>query len=369
MESLISILIPCRNEERYIETCLATVLKFIVPEGVQIEILILDGLSVDRTRQLVEAAMVHDPRIRLISNPGRIQSTALNLALEVAQGEWIMRLDAHSFYPPEYLQLCLETARRTGADNVGGLFITQRGGDTYEAGLVQALTTHKFGVGNSGFRTGEGEGPADTVPYGFYRRALFDRVGKLDERLVRAQDYEFNRRVVAAGGRIWRNPCIHVHYHNQPTMRLFLAKQYFMEAPYNAYLWYVAPYAFAWRHAITGIFAFGVIGGLAISPFSSVLRTVFLTVIAFYGCLALLSAIQQAIRYREPRHVVALPVGFFLYHFLHGCGVLMGLARLATGGAPVQQRSEPWPGAGAKRIDPARLPRLACPPGGPVKMN
>ena len=330
MRPQVTIVIPTRNEERYIETCLDTVRRFVLPAGVEIEILVLDGLSEDRTPELIQSAVAADPRIQFIQNPGKIQSCALNLALEHARGEWIMRLDAHSFYPPEYLQLCLETARRTGADNVGGLFITKPGGSGYQAALVQALTTHKFGVGDSGFRTGEGEGAADTVPYGFYRRALFDRVGKLDERLVRAQDYELNRRLIAAGGVVWRNPRIHVHYHNQPTMRKFLAKQYRLEAPYNAYLWYVAPYAFAWRHAITGIFAMGVIGGIALSPFLFWIKLPFLAIMGLYLLLAVAAAIQQATRYREWRHLLFLPVGFFLYHFLHGIGVLVGLGRLAT---------------------------------------
>jgi hypothetical protein len=179
-------------------------------------------------------------------------------------------------------------------------------------------------------------------------------VGLFDERLIRAQDYEMNRRIIAAGGTVWRNPQIRLHYYQQPDLASFIRKQIVHEAPYNAYLWYLAPYAFTARHAVTGVFAFGVLAGLALSPFSSIARAIFLGVMALYATLAILSGIQQAVRFKEPRHVIFAPIGFFLYHFMHGLGVLYGLARLATGTAPVQAGEEPWPGAGHFRAWPRK---------------
>jgi hypothetical protein len=146
-----------------------------------------------------------------------------------------------------------------------------------------------------------------------------------------------NRRIINSGGKIWRNPKIDIEYYPQPDFASFIRKQFVYEAPYNAYMWYVAPYSFALRHAITAIFALGVIGGLVLSPFSSVIRTAFILVMALYFLLAILSAVQQAVRYREPRHVLFLPLSFFAYHFLHGLGVIGGLIRLAAGNAPVQR--------------------------------
>jgi len=349
----VSILIPCLNEARFIRGCLSSVLEFAVPGGTELrEVLVIDGGSADGTPDIVREMAKVDTRIRLLDNPGRIQSTALNIALRVASGDYIMRLDAHSSYPANYLGLALETSMRTGCENVGGLFITQTRGEGYAAALVQALTTHKFGVGDAGYRTGAKEGQADTVPYGFFPRALFDRIGLFDERLVRAQDYEMNQRIVAAGGCVWRNPAIQVKYYQQPDLYSFIRKQIVYEAPYNAYLWYLAPYAFAVRHAITGVFAFGVLGGLALSPFSTTVKWIFAVVMAVYFAIAVGSAIQQAVRYREPRHVLCLPIAFFLYHFLHGVGLLAGLLRLLTHTAPVQKIAEPWPGAGRFRAWP-----------------
>ena len=359
MTTSIDIAIPVLNEENYLQGCLDSVLGFELPEGVCCTIYVLDGGSRDGTRRVADGYAERYKNVVVRDNPGKIQSCALNLVIREGTGEYILRLDAHAFYPMDYLRRCLETIERTGADNVGGVCITEPGGAGYQAGLVQAMTTHSFGVGNAEFRLNPEEHPADTVPYGFFRRAIFDRIGLYDERLVRAQDYEINRRIAAAGGVVWLDPRIRVHYYNQPTLAKFYKKQILWEAPYNAYLWWVAPYAFALRHAVTGCFAIGVLGGLLLGPFFAWIQRPFLAVMGLYIVLAIVSAVQQAVRYRALGHIVFLPFCFFLYHFLHGLGILWGMLKLVTRTAPVQRSTEPWPGAGRYRV---RVPRGdACP--------
>ena len=112
-----------------------------------------------------------------------------------------------------------------------------------------------------------------------------------------------------------------------------------IEAPYNAYMWYLAPYTFTYRHAITGVFVIGLIGGFLLSPFILFIRYIFILVLVLYLVLSVISAFQQAIRYNNPLHIFVLPICFFLYHFLHGLGLLGGLLRLATGASPVQNHS------------------------------
>lgn len=348
--TLISIVIPCRNEEKFIDKCLDSVAAFTLPPNVDFEAFVVDGASEDRTVELVEVFARRNTRFRLLRNPRRIQSTALNLAVRVARGRYIMRLDAHTTYPSDYLSRCYETAERTAADNVGGVCITAVNGDSYQAQVVQALTTHRFGVGNSGFRTGAVEGPRDTVPFGFFKREIFTRLGGFDERLVRCQDYEFNRRIVARGGRIWLNPAIQCTYFNQPYLWPFLRKQTLMEAPYNPYMWYLAPYSFALRHAITGLFAVGVLLGAALMLWFSWVRWIYLPIVSLYAVLAVLSALQQARRFSQPRHALMLPFCFFAYHFLHGLGVVTGIVRLLTRTAPVQRAPEPWSGENVRKI-------------------
>jgi GT2 family glycosyltransferase len=343
----VSIIIPCRNEREHIEKCVRSVLRQEGPsEG--FEVIVADGMSDDGTREILAQLVSEDPRLQVIDNPDRIVPTGLNLAIRRARGEWIVRLDAHSEYPPNYLRLCIDTGERTRADNVGGAVVTMSREETLMGRLVQALTTHRFGVGGSGFRVGAEEGLADTVPFGCYRRQVFQRVGWFDERLVRNQDYEFNRRLAKAGGRIWFSPRIKVVYYNQADLAGLL-KQAFGTGEWNVYMWYVAPYSFAWRHAVPLVFVIGLISAASSFPIWPWPALVTLAAIAGpYLTLALDAAREQSIRYGKKLFPL-LPFAFWLYHVTYGLGSLKGILRLLVRRSPVQSACEPWKGAGSFR--------------------
>lgn len=131
-------------------------MNFSIAPHIEIEVLVVDGLSEDTTVKIVERIANIDPRVKLLINPSKIKDYALNVAIKAAKGNWLLMLDTHSTYPSNYLLLCYETALRTKADNVDGLVVAKPSGSTYQANLIQALTTHPFGVGNSRFRIGEG---------------------------------------------------------------------------------------------------------------------------------------------------------------------------------------------------------------------
>ena len=344
--NLVSIIIPVYNEENYIENCLNSVLKFKKPSGMEFEIIIGDGHSTDNTLSLIKNFQKRHEDIILFNNPKRYQSFTMNMALKYSKGFYILRLDAHSEYPINYLKLCYESLIQNNADNSGGVFITRSGSDTYSGNLVQAISTHKFGVGDASFRTEEVSGIADTVPFGFYKRSIFNKIGYFDERLIRCQDYEFNRRIISSNGKIWRNPEIKVYYYNQPNLYSFLRKQYKVEAPFNPYLWYLAPYAFTFRHAITGVFSLGFLVGIILLILDLYLKYIFIGVMMLYAFLALGASIQQSLRFSNFKLIFALPISFFLFHFTHGLGILKGLILLLFKSSPVQNFNEPWEGAG-----------------------
>ena len=333
----IDVLVPVFNEEAYLESCLLSINDFEVPDDVELMIYIIDGMSEDKSREIIETHYSNQMNIILLDNPKRIQSAALNKGIARGEGQYILRLDAHSSYPKNYLRLCLETMQRTKSSNVGGIVVTEPGSDSYSALIVQALTTHWFGVGNSGFRIGAEEGEANTVPYGFFDAEIFERIGSFDERLVRAQDYEFNCRIKENGGKIWLNPAIRISYKNQSSFFRFLKKQLYFEAPYNSYMWYLAPYTFNLRHSITGLFTFGFISGILLSKFSIFIEVIFLSVMALYGLLAIFSSFTQARKYKQKRHLLSLPFAFFSFHFIHGIGILYGLLLVLIKKSPVQK--------------------------------
>src|SRR5688572_7628844 len=202
MPPKVTVILPCRNEARYIGPCLDSILAGAYPADL-LEILVVDGHSTDETRALVKDYAARHPQVRLLDNPARIVPTALNIGIRAATGDVIARMDAHVIYPPEYLPRLVAALEESGADNVGGCVITLPADGTATAQAIAIALGQPFGVGNSHFRIGSPKARfVDTVPFGCFRRELFNRVGMFDEELVRNQDDEFNARIISRGGKI-----------------------------------------------------------------------------------------------------------------------------------------------------------------------
>ena len=215
---LVSIVIPSRNEVRAMAACLDSILASTYPAG-RLEIIIADGRSDDGTREIILRYAAMDSRVRMIDNPGRTAPTGLNAAIRAATGDVVVRMDAHAFYPPEYIGRLVAALLESGADNVGTTVLTVPAEDTAMARAIAIGLSHPFGVGNSRFRIGAKERTwVDHVPFGCWRRELLDRLGPFDEELTRGQDVEMNARILAAGGRILLLPDVVSRYHARRTL-------------------------------------------------------------------------------------------------------------------------------------------------------
>ncbi len=208
----VSVIIPCRNEEKFIAKCLDCVLGQDYPKG-QFEILVADGRSSDDTRKILVDCAEKFPQVRWFDNPGKIVPTGLNILIGQSKGEIIVRLDAHSEYPKDYVSKCVNALIEHKADNVGGLWITRPGADTLTAKAIALAVSSGFGVGRVSYKLGVKKPMAvDTVPFGCFRREVFDRVGLYDEEMVRSQDCELNHRILKSGGKILLIPDIVSYY-------------------------------------------------------------------------------------------------------------------------------------------------------------
>lgn len=208
----VSIILPCRNEGRYIGKVLENILAQDYPVS-HLEVLVADGRSEDDTRAQVESYAARYPFIHLLDNPARVVPNALNACIERSRGEVILRMDAHAIYPSDYVRRLVDALKVYGADNAGGVWITEPGADTPVAEAIARATAHPFGIGNAAYRLGGGTPRfVDTVPFGCYPRAVFDRIGRFDEELVRNQDDEFNGRLIRSGGKIVLLPDVRIRY-------------------------------------------------------------------------------------------------------------------------------------------------------------
>jgi glycosyltransferase involved in cell wall biosynthesis len=198
----LSIILPCRNEVKHISTCLASIAASDFPKD-ELELLVVDGQSDDGTREIVLEFGKSHPWIRLLDNGLKITPAGMNIGIRSAKGRIVMRMDAHSVYPSDYISKVVSWLTKTNADNVGGVCITQPANPTSKAWAIALALSHPWGVGNSHFRIGAAEPMwVDTVPFGCYKREVFEKIGLFNEALVRNQDDEFNHRLIKHGGRI-----------------------------------------------------------------------------------------------------------------------------------------------------------------------
>lgn len=199
----ISIIIPIRNEENYIKDCIESIISFEYSKE-YLEVIFVDGMSTDNTIEIIKEYQKKYKYIKVLNNPDKIVPISMNIAIKNSIGEYICRLDAHAKYPTNYICKLLEWSKKLDADNVGTVCLTDIKKKTNVAKSIQFVMSDKFGVGNSLFRTGIDKPlEVDTVPFGFFKRTVFDKVGLYDHRLVRTQDLELNKRIVKNGGKIY----------------------------------------------------------------------------------------------------------------------------------------------------------------------
>lgn len=217
----VSVVMPVLDEEEHLRSAVAAVLGQDYPGP--LEVVLALGPSADSTDEVAQQLAAEDERVRLVANPTGATGAGLNRALEVARHDVVVRLDGHALVPADYVRIAVETLRRTGADNVGGLMAAEGVTDFQRA--VAAAMTSPIGVGQAAFHVGGEEGPAPTVYLGAFRRETLDRLGGYDETFLRAQDWELNHRIREAGGVVWFTPLLAVTYRPRSTLRA-LARQY-----------------------------------------------------------------------------------------------------------------------------------------------
>jgi cellulose synthase/poly-beta-1,6-N-acetylglucosamine synthase-like glycosyltransferase len=324
MSPFVSVIVPCRNEARFIEQCLHSILAADYPRD-RLELIVADGLSDDGTRILLDAIAARDPRLRVIDNPDRITPIALNRAIAASKGEIVIRFDAHATMPRDYIRRSVDLLESTGAANAGGSIRTIAQSSGPFSGPIVAVLSSRFGVGNSSFRTTSADQsprPADTVFGGCWRRDLFSRIGGFNEKLIRSQDIEFNLRITRAGGKIMLDPRIRCDYYARTTLASFWSHNF------SNGVWAVAPFAFSAivpvrpRHLVPLAF----VVALAASPLLPFPWSI--AVAAAYAAVNLAASIEIAIARRRPPWLALLPVSFLCLHLAYGLGSAWGALEL-----------------------------------------
>lgn len=322
---MLSVIVPIYQEEKYISKCIDSMLSQDYPKD-DLEIILVDGMSKDRTREIVATYTAKYPFIRMIDNPERIAPCAMNRGIKEAKGDVIMRLDAHVFYPKNYFSLLVEKLNELpGAENVGALCNTLPVNDSITAQSIAAVLSSSFGMGNSHFRVGaDKEMEVDTVPFGCFHRSIFDKVGLYDEELVRNQDDELNARIIKAGGKIYLIPQLVCEYYARDTAK----KVYKMFYQYGVFKPLVnkklgSPATV--RQFFPLFFVLGLLVGPIVCLFLPVLWWAYFAVIMLWFILATSFSLKDS---KNLKRILTQNWIYFVVHFGYGWGYIVGIYKI-----------------------------------------
>ena len=320
----VSVVIPALNEEEHIDKCLRSILEGSLPPE-DVEIIVADGGSTDRTHEIITKLADRHPNLRLIDNPGRTAPTGFNAAIRTSHGDTICLDSAHGYLAGDYLELCLNKLDEGGFDAVGGseTVIAEEGNP--QAKVCSAILDSRFGTG-SAYRNATQEGPTTIPNAPVYRREVFEQIGLFDERLVRNQDNELASRLAAAGGKMWVLPGAKAFYYNRATVKGLL-RQNFRNGLYGMLAWRINPGCFRLRHAIPMLFVLFLLIGIPLaSCVSGVARVSVLLLMTLYAAIAVFEGIRASTRHGALMSVV-LPPMFAALHIAYGLGTLAGVFR------------------------------------------
>ena len=321
----VSVVVPMRNEGRYIERCLRSIAAQDYPKD-RFEVIVVDGGSTDSSRELVDSMRDALPNMRVVDNKGKHTSRGLNIGLAYAHGEVIARVDGHAYVASDFVTESVAALRRTGADAVGGPIKTLGEGATGEA--IALAVSSPFGVGNAVFRYSQREQWTDTVAFPAYRRDVFDRIGPFAE-IEGGEDDDFHLRLVDAGGRLLLTPRIQSTYFARSSL-LDLLRQYFGYGQAKSVVLTRHPRRTRLRQLVPSAFVVAVIASLIVAAFGGVLALP-LAVIGGTYLLALAAASVLVAQKNGWRHLLRLPWTFACMHFAYGIGFLSGLLRRSVG--------------------------------------
>ncbi|MDE5678738.1 glycosyltransferase [Phocaeicola sp.] len=328
---MLSVICPIYNEAKYIDVCIQSILLQDYPKE-HLEVLFVDGMSKDGTRDIVKNYAKQHPFIHLLDNEKRIVPVAMNIGIKEAKGDVIMRLDAHAQYPTNYFSVLVKALESLDADNVGAACRTDVLNKTSKTLVIREVLSNKFGVGNSTFRLGVDKVmEVDTVPFGCWKKEVFDKYGQYDERLIRNQDIELNKRIVRGGGHIYIVPDTYCVYLARETFK-GLAKNNYGNGKWNILTVYYTKQmgSLSLRHFIPLLFLLSLIVPL----FCSLIwwPLVFVAIASLSAYLLALGGISVKLAMSKHLNFGYLLISFFVLHISYGWGSLNGIISVLKNG-------------------------------------
>ena len=312
MKPFISVICPCYNEHLSISKCLQSLWEQDYPKD-RMECFFIDGQSTDNTIELIQQFLKNHPlNLEVLHNPHRTSPYAMNMGIRKAKGSYIIRIDAHASYSTNYFSTLIDWhIKLPEAGNIGVVCKTMPQINSPKGKAIAHVLQHKFGVGDSLFRTGINKlQETETVPFGCFKKVIFDTVGLYDERLTRNQDIELNKRILTKGKKIYIVPNAECTYYARSTYQSF-AKNNFNNGRWN----------------ILTVFYTNNLKSLSLRHFIPLFFVLFLPIsiclyIPLFCIISIISAIKDSLSFF---HVFC---AFFVLHISYGFGSICGIKNI-----------------------------------------
>jgi succinoglycan biosynthesis protein ExoA len=324
---LVSVILPVRNEVAFIKRSLGAVLAQDYPLGC-LEILVVDGMSSDGTRELIQEMMVQSKYpISIIDNFALITPAALNKGFSQAKGDIIIRVDGHCEIAHDYVKCCVLHLQEDGVDAVGGAIETL--GDTYLARAIALAMSTSFGVGNSMFRTTKNmRFFTDSVPFPAYKREIIIRAGGYDETMMCNEDDEYNYRLIKLGSKILLANDIKSRYYSRGSYSS-LWRQYFRYGFWKVRVLQKHPHQMRLRQFVPLILVLALLFLGIGAAFYQLGFLLFLLLLGSYSLATLIASLMAA-NGSSWGYLPHLPLIYFILHISYGTGFLLGLVKFAN---------------------------------------
>ncbi|MEW6323816.1 MAG: glycosyltransferase [Nitrospirota bacterium] len=319
----VTIIMPVYNEERFLPSCLDSILAQDYPAD-RLEVVIIDGGSTDNSRAIIRRYQQRAPHIRLLDNPRRVIPAALNIGWRAARGEIVVRMDAHTLYDAPYVRESVRLLLSTGAGSVGAMQRAE--GTTFLTRAIALATNSGFGAGNAHFRCGSTPRFVDTAYLGAWRRSTLEELRGFDEEWLVNEDYELNYRLRVRGYRVYVSPALGCRYFVRGSLAS-LARQYFRYGYWKAKTARVHPDSLLPRQLIPPMFVMGVVTGIVVSPSAAAwLPWLGWGLPVLYAFVATVAGLRAAWSARLS-YALILPAVFATLHVSWGSGFLAGMVR------------------------------------------
>lgn len=324
----VSVIIPCFNAQEFIGACLDSVVANNYPKD-RLEILCIDGMSKDKTREIVKEYNRRYPWIKLVDNPKKEIPVALNIGIGVSQGDIILRMIAHCSYDKNYIAFSVRYLNEYRADNVGGKWIIVPRNNTTIGRAIALALSDPFGAGNGHYKTDTSAQPrwVDVAAIGCWKKEIFQKIGLFNEDLARNEDVEFNFRLRQGGGKTLLAPSIISYYHARSSLKEF-TNHNMLNGFWITYPLKFVKNPFSWRHWIPFFFVSGLASLGLLSLFFPALVSIFFSILGLYACISLYSAARIAILQKDTKFLFCMPIVFASLHIPYGLGSLWGLLKV-----------------------------------------